>query len=259
MTRWHDRRGQVVPVLRHRARAIDDDVAAAVDFGFAAGRDHHGRIVLLDDGGARDPVAGAEHGAVVERRLVGLALALDLEHHGLAQQRRRRAVAARDLRPVEVRDAADPDRADVDDLDGGIEAMAVFRVVRAVEALGQLLDPGVVDLARRRIEADLVALAGVAAVGEAADQPVALGHAVCLQPRQRLARKLLEAHGEMVAVERRQRLALGGDELVLHVGGEQAGGREDAGMRRAPGPAGFPAPPRCRRRTAGRRRLRRRG
>ena len=228
----HDRRREVVPVLRDRAHAIDHDVAARVDLRVAAGRDHHGRIVLLDNCGSRDPVAGAERGAVVEGRLVGLALAFDLERHRLAQQRRCRAVAAFDLRPVEVRDSADGDRADIDDLDRRIEAMAVFGVVRAMEALGQLLDPGVVDLACRRVEADLVALAGIAAVGETADQAVALRHAVRLEPGQRPTGQLLEAHGEMGAVERRQRLALGGDELVLHVGGQQAGGREDTGMRR---------------------------
>ena len=230
----HDRRREVVPVLRRRAGAVDDDVAALVDGRLAAGRDHHGGVVLLDDRGACDAVACAKRGAVVEGGLVGLALALDLEHHRLAEQRHGPPVAAAalDLRPVEVRDAADGDRPDVDDLDGRIEAVAVFGVVGAVEALGQVLDPGIVDGARRCVEAHLVALSGVAAVGEAAHQAVALGHAVRLQPLQRLAGQRLETGAEMGAVERAERLALGGDELVLHVRRQQAGGREDAGMRR---------------------------
>ena len=235
----HDRRCEIVPVLRHRVRAVDHDIAASVDGRLAAGRDHHGRIVLLDDGGARDPVARAERSAVVERGLVSLALALDLEDDRLAQQRRRLAAAAFDLRPVEVRDAADAHRPDVDDLDRCIEAVAVFGFVRAVEAVGQFFDPGVVDLACRRVEADLVALAGVAAVGKAADQAVALGHAVGLQPCERLRRQLFEARREMGTVEGRERLALGGHELVLHVGRQQPGGRENAGMRRHQDPRDF--------------------
>ena len=104
--------------------------------------------------------------------------------------------------------------------------------MRAVEGVLQRLDPGVVDVAGGHVEAHLVALAGVAAVGEPADEPAVLGHAVRLELGGGLRDELVVAALEPALVERLERVALGGDELVLEVGGEQPGGGDDARVRR---------------------------
>ena len=101
-----------------------------------------------------------------------------------------------------------------------------------VEALLQLLDPGVVDGSGRHLRAHLVALPGVAAVGEPPDEAAILGHAVRLELCDGLPDELVEARREPRLVEALQRVALGRDELVLEVGREQPGRRDDARVRR---------------------------
>ena len=94
---------------------------------------------------------------------------VDLEDD-LALERPRRAGSpspASSSARLQLVDAADADGADVDDLDRRVEAVAVLELVRGVEALLELLDPGVVDRPGRHLGAHLVALARVAAVGEA--------------------------------------------------------------------------------------------
>ena len=215
-------------------RAVDLDVAVTIDLGDEPGRHHRRRVVLLDDRRPLDPVAGPEQRPVVEGRRPALGPPADVEYdltlHGL----RAAGVAVSGLcgRGLELRDPADPDDADVDDLDLGVEAVAVLRLVRAVEGLLQLLHPGRVDLACRDVEANLVALARVATVGEATQQAPVLGDAVLLELGDRLRRHLVVAALQPLPVDPLYRLALGGDELVLEVGGEQAGRRDDPGVRR---------------------------
>ena len=96
----------------------------------------------------------------------------------------------------------------------------------------ELLDPGVVDRSGRHVEAHLVTLAGVAAVREPPYEPVILGHAVRLQPCDGLRDELVVAGLESRLVEHFQRVALGGDELVLQVCGEQPGRSDDARIGR---------------------------
>ena len=104
--------------------------------------------------------------------------------------------------------------------------------MRGVEGVLQLFHPRVVDLAGGDVEADLVALAGIAAVGEPADEPPLLRHLVGVELRDRVRGELREARREPLAVEGLQRVALRRDVLVLQVGREQAGRRRDPGMRR---------------------------
>ena len=118
------------------------------------------------------------------------------------------------------------DDTDVDDLDLGVEAVSVLGLVSAVERLPRRVDPAVVDRSGRDVEAHLVALAGVAAVGEPADEPALLGYAVGVELGERLRRRARRsARSSRVAVERLQGVPLGGDELVLEVGREQPGRR----------------------------------
>ena len=135
-------------------------------------------------------------------------------------------------RPLQILDAADAEHADVDDLDLGVEAVPVLALVRGVECVLQLLGPRVVDRPGRDVEANLVALARVAAVGEAAHEAPVVRHAVAVELRDRLGRQLVEARGQPLAVERLQRVPLGRDVLVLEIGREQPGRRGDPGMRR---------------------------
>ena len=160
-----------------RGRAVDDDVAVPVDLGHEPGRDDRGRVVLLDHGRPVDAVAGAQPLALVERcaaRVSGLPATSKTTSRSSVTRARRVAVAALELGRLELVDAPDADGADVDDLDLGVEAVAVLGLVRAVEGVLQLLDPGVVDLAGGHVEAHLVALARVAAVGEPPDEPPVL-------------------------------------------------------------------------------------
>ena len=76
--------GSASPGLRRRLgasarRAVDDDVAGAVDLGDEAGRDHGRRVVLLDDRRPLDAVAGPQQRPIVERRQAALRLAVDVE------------------------------------------------------------------------------------------------------------------------------------------------------------------------------------
>src|SRR5205814_7278186 len=111
------------------------------------------------------------------------------------------------LLPAQLLDPPDADGADVDDLDLGVEAVAVLALVRAMESLSQLLDPSVADCAGRNVEAHLVALARVAAVGEPVDQPPVLRHAIRLELCGRLCAELVETRRQPLAVERAQRVA----------------------------------------------------
>ena len=110
--------------------------------------------------------------------------------------------------------------------------MAVLALVRGVESLRQPGRPVVVELAARDVEADLIALADVPAVGETPHDPPVVRDAVSLELRRGLCRQLVEACAETFAVERLQEVALGGDELVLEVGGEQPGRGRDPRMGR---------------------------
>src|SRR6185312_5654915 len=101
-------------------------------------------------------------------------------------------------------DEPDAERADVDDLDLGVEAVPVLALVRGVERLRQAGRPAVVELAARDVEADLVALADVPAVGEAPHDPPVLRDAVTFELGHGLCRQLVEACAESLAVERIQ-------------------------------------------------------
>ncbi len=80
--------------------------------------------------------------------------------------------------------------------------------------------------------AHLVALPGVAAVGQPPHEPALLGDGVGVELRDGLAGELVEARRELRRVEVLERMALGADELVLEVGREQPGRGEDARVRR---------------------------
>src|SRR5204862_4507972 len=101
------------------------------------------------------------------------------------------AVAPVELDRLELVDAADADGADVDDLDLGVETMPVLGLVGRMKGLPELIDPGVVDLARWHVEPHLVALARVAAVGETPYEPPGLGHAVHVELSDGLADELV--------------------------------------------------------------------
>ena len=161
-----------------------------------AGRDDRRRVVLLDDRRPGDPVAGPQALALVERRRVALAPAVDVEDDlALERQRPRRvAVAGLELAAAAARrrGRCRPTRTLMISI-GGVEALAVLGLVRRVEALRELLDPGVVDVPGGHVDAHLVALAGVAAVGEAADEPAIVGHAVRVELGDGLPAELGEA------------------------------------------------------------------
>ena len=99
-------------------------------------------------------------------------------------------------------DTPDRERAHVDDLDFRVEPVAVLGLVSLVEAFRQLFQPRVVDRARRHVEAHLVALARVAAVGEAADEPSVLGNAVRLPAARSLHDEFVVAPRKSLLVER---------------------------------------------------------
>ena len=65
----------------------------------------------------------------------------------------------------------------------------------------QLLDPGVVDGARRHLGAHLVALPGVAAVGEAPHEAAVVRDGVGVELRDGLVDELVEARRELRLVE----------------------------------------------------------
>ena len=178
--------------------------------------------------------SGAQPLAVVEGRQPPLGTAADIEddlaldglRHG------RVAVPLLRLRPPQLLDLADADDADIDDLDLGLETVAVLPLVRLVERVRKASDPGLVDRAGGDVEANFVALACVAAIGQATNETAALRNAVGLELREGLGRQLVETGRQPVAVERLQRVPLRGDVLVLEVGREQAGRRGDSRVRR---------------------------
>src|SRR5207237_1408052 len=94
----------------------------------------------------------------------------------------------------------------------------VLVLVRETEPLLELLDPRIVDGTRGHLRPHLVALPRVAAIGEPPDQPPVLRHRVRVELRGRLRDELLEACRQPRVVERLERVALGGDELVLQAG-----------------------------------------
>ena len=159
-------------------RAVDHDVAVRVDLG-ARGRAGSTVVVSYCStiAGPVDPVARAQQLAVVERRRV--ALGAPSTSNTTSRSSVSRATGSPLPRsssaPVELVDSADADDADVHDLDRGVEAVAVLGLVRGVEALRELLDPGVVDGAGGHLGAHLVALARVAAVGEAPHEAPVVG------------------------------------------------------------------------------------
>ena len=155
--------------------------------------------------------------SLVEGCRLALGHAVDIECDVALEHLGPRDIAASgsNFADPELRDAADPDRADVDDLDLGVEALPVLGFVRAVEALFQLVDPGIVDRTRRGVETNLVALACVAAVGEAPHDAPILGHIVGLEAPNRLRDKLVEAGIQFRLVKPLDLVTLGRDELVL--------------------------------------------
>ena len=62
--------------IAHASAQPDDQVAVAVDLGGLAGKDKARRVELIDDGGAADPMAGAQRIAPVGRN-VGMRSAVE--------------------------------------------------------------------------------------------------------------------------------------------------------------------------------------
>src|SRR5690348_13172550 len=99
------------------ARDGDDDVAVAVDLRALPREHERRRVELLDDGRARDRVAGEEPRALVDRRLDEAALLLEVHLAARGRRRRRLAVARGDLLEPRVREGADGGDAEVDQID----------------------------------------------------------------------------------------------------------------------------------------------
>src|SRR5262249_37193105 len=159
-------------------------------------------------------------------RQAALGLPLDIEDDLTLERLRsgRVAVACLELGRLELVHAPDGNRADVDDLDLGLEAMAVLGLVRRVEPGLELLDPRVVDRTGWHVEAPLGALACVAAVSEPLDEAPLLGDTVLLELGGGLGDELVVAGLQARLVDGLERMALGCDELVLEIGSEEAGG-----------------------------------
>src|SRR5262249_62068260 len=119
-----------------------------------------------------EPVAGLERGSLVVARRHLLQPAADPEPRAafVPQGVVWRVVALLDLRRPQCRREADPADADVRDLDVRLfEPARVLPLVDVVEVGPDLRRPGLVDRAGRRIHAELVALAEVAALGDPVD------------------------------------------------------------------------------------------
>ena len=139
----------------------------------------------------RSPPAAAR-----ARRTASSALgpAVDVEDD-LALERLRRgrvAVAGLELGRLELVDPPDPDGAHVDDLDLARRTGGRTRPRARGGSAASSSTQAVVDRARRNLEAHLVSLARVAAVGEAADEAPVLGNAVRLELGDRLRDELVE-------------------------------------------------------------------
>ena len=183
--------------------------------------------------GPSEPVPGQELLAVVVARRDRLQLAVDAEPR-LALVRERllgRLRAVLDLRHLERGHEPDAPDADVRQLDVRLlEAARVLALVDVVEVGAHLLDPVVVDRAGGDVDAQLVALAEVAAVADALEEDLVGREAVRLELGPRLLLQLLERALHRRRVELAQPLVDGRDVLVDHVSREQAHGCRHAGV-----------------------------
>ena len=230
------RRGGGGDRLRLGGRAdVDDDVSEAVDVSGDPGRDHGRRVVLGDDRGAREAVAGLQQRPVVVAGGDLLQLSVDPEPGValVAQPRRRRLVAGLDLRASAARASA---RCRARARWGS--RCRIPRTAASTPARGcrgsrsAPSDPGFVDVARRGIDAELVALAEVAAVDDALDEDAIGGNAVLLELGAGLALQVLEHPLQRRPVELRHALIGRRDVLVDRVGREQPHRRGDARVGR---------------------------
>jgi hypothetical protein len=175
--------GRQSPRLGGR-RDLDHDVPEPVDLGRHAGRDDRRRVVLVDDRRTDAPVAGPECLSLVRAGGDLLQLAVDVEPGlGLVAQRVVGGlVAGLDLGRCERGHQPDATNPDVGHLDVGVlEPSRVLALVDVVEVAADALRPGVVDLAGGHVDAELVALAEVAAVGDPVDHDLVRRHAVVLE------------------------------------------------------------------------------
>src|SRR6476646_3849343 len=176
----------------------DDEVAHGVDLAREARRDDGRGVELGDDRGSLDDVSGDQLGALVERGLDLLELAVDAEPGvGLELEgaRGRSALALLDLRRIESGHQPDRAHAHVRDLDVGVlEAARVLALVDVVERRLHGVDPGRVDRSRADVDPELVALPLVARLRDVLVADVL--DAVVLELRPGLGLELLELLGE---------------------------------------------------------------
>ena len=211
--------------------------------------------------GPDEPVAGAQPLALVERREVPLGRAVDLEDDLALERRRRRTDRRRRPRAAAGCSSSTRPMPTARMLMISIGASKRWPYSSSCAAWKrsfELLDPGVVDVAGRHLGAHLVALPGVAAVGEPPHEAAVLRDGVGVELCDGLRDELVEARRELCLVEALERVALGGRRT-------RAGGRSRAARSRrgCPGAAARArarsrARARCRRRTAAPRRRRRR-
>ena len=219
---------------RRHHRAVDHDVAVVVDLRDQAGRDDGGRVVLFDDRRPFDPIGRHQLFSLVEPGRPAIRLAARVEDHLALERQRPRGVPVATLQTVgpQLGNLADGHRADVDQLYLRFEAVAVLGLVRAVEAVGQFSEPGRVDLAGRDVEAHLVALTEVTAVGQPTHQAATLGDPVLCELALGLSGQLLIPGPQPFEIGARNAMALGGYELVLEVGGQEPRRRDDTRVPR---------------------------
>ena len=136
-------------------------------------------------------------------------------------------------RELGLRHAAEPDRAQVDDLaPRAVHAEAVELLVKLVEPLLEAADAGRADLVRVDRDGDLVALPVVAHVGGVRDRPRVGRDPLALEPVVRAAAELVEDPGHLGRLGLREQPDVRLGELVAEVGDEIADGAEQAGRRR---------------------------
>ena len=218
-----------------RGADLDHDVPEPVDVRVDARRDHRGRVVLVDDRRAREPVPGLQRLAVVVAGRHLLERPLDEEPRvGLVPQRVVGGLAARlDLGRDELGHEADPADADVRHLDVRVlEAPRVLALVDVVEVRAELLDPRVVDRPRADVDPELVPLAEVPGLDDPLDDDAVGLDPVRCELLARLRLELLEAGLEARRVERRELLVGRRGVLVDHVGRDEAHRRADPGVGR---------------------------